>query len=190
MKRATLIITAVLAFSDGISARPVHDPVAWFSARAVQMASPARLAFPRADIRIYQWSTDLDHRTLARTILESGPMGFSHLLAGYPSLGTISTAGSEFTIRYAWQAPDRDHGRRIYLATDEPIVLLPREFRRFAEPEALMFMELRLNEGIGKLSDSVRLSVDQSRNVIELREWDRRPVQLMMVRDEMAILEE
>jgi len=68
-------------------------------------------------------------------------------------------------------------------------VLIGSEFRRFGEAERLYFIGLRLDrrgDGIGKLSDGVRLSVDQSRNVIELRDYERRPLQLVMVHDEMV----
>ena len=190
MKRATVIITAVLALGAGLSATPRRDAVAHFSARSVQMESPMRLVFPRVDINIFQWSTDFDHRTLARAIMERGPVAFSHVLAGYPAAGTVAIADREFIIRYAWQAFDRDGGRRFYFASDAPMFLMTREFRKFADPEPLLFVELRLNargEGVGKLSEPARLSVDESRNVIELREWDRRPLHLVMVRDEMGI---
>jgi hypothetical protein len=156
------------------------------------MTSPMRLNFPGVYISVFQWSTDLDHRTLARTILERGSMAFSHTLAGYPWIGSIAVADEEFPIRYAWQAFDRDGGQRIYLASDQPILLMSREFRKFADPEPLLFVELRINargEGIGRLSDAVRLSVDESRNVIELRDWDRRPLNLMMVRDELKFVD-
>ena len=154
------------------------------------MTSAARPMFPRVDIDIAQWSTDQDHRLLARTVIEQGPMAFSHVLAGYPALGWIGVGDREFTIRYAWQAFDRDGGRRIYFASDEPLLLMSREFRKFAEPEPLLFLELRLNargDGTGKLSDALRLSVDESRNVIELRDFDRRPLHLLMVHDELNI---
>ena len=192
MKRATVIIIAVLAFSVGMSAARRHDAVARFSARSVQMSSPMRLVFPRVDIAIFQWSTDLDHRTLAHAILERGTAAFSQTLAGYPWAGSIAFADEEYAIRYAWRATDRNGGQRIYLASDEPIVLMSREFRRFADPETLLFVELRLDargEGVGKLSDAARLSVDESRNVIELRDWDRRELNLVMVRDETRIVE-
>ena len=192
MKRAILVLSAVLAFSAGMSARPRHDPVAWFSARTVQMTSPMRITFPRVDIMIYQWSTDLDHRTLARTILERGPMAFSHTLAGYGWVGSIAMADQEYALRYAWQTEDRDGGRRIYLASDEPIVLVHPEFRKFADVEPLLFVELRVDargDGTGKLSEPARLSVDESRNVIELREWDRRPLHLVMLRDELKLVD-
>jgi hypothetical protein len=192
MKRRTAIVAALLLLPAGFttSASVRHDAVAQFSARAVQMASGARPTLARVDIAIGQWSTDLDHRRLARVIQEQGAMGFSHLLAGYPALGSISVFDRRFTIRYAWQAADRDGARRIYVATDEPILLASDEFLKFADPEPLMFLELRVNasgEGVGKLSDAVRLSVDESRNVIELRDYDRRPLHLAMVHDELGL---
>jgi hypothetical protein len=153
------------------------------------MASAARPVFARVDITITQWSTDQDHRRLGRALQEQGPVAFSHLLAGYPSLGSISVFDREFTIRYAWQANDRDGAQRIYVASDEPIQL-SREFAKFADPEPLVFLELRVNargDGLGKLSDSLRLSVDESRNVIELRDYDRRPLHLVMVHDELGL---
>ena len=190
MKRATVLPTAIFLTLAGIAAPAVirHDAVARFSARSVEMTSPARPLFTRVDITINQWSTDLDHRTLAHAILEQGAMAFSHTLAGYPRVGTITTGAEEFAIRYAWRAADRDRGQRVYLASDQPILLMSREFRRFADFEPLLFVELRLDargEGIGRLSDAVRLSVDESRNVIEMRDWDRRPLNLVMVRDEL-----
>jgi hypothetical protein len=56
--------------------------------------------------------------------------------------------------------------------------------RRFPDAEPLTFIELRLNRlgvGEGKLSEAARLSVDQSRDVIELRDYDVRPVHLLSV---------
>jgi hypothetical protein len=190
MKRAAAILFLVFTAGLTTSATVRYDAVARFSARSVEMTSPMRLSFRHVDIAISQWSTDLDHRLLARTFLDRGPVGFVDVLCGYPAVGTISVAGGKvFTIRYAWQAPDRDGGQRIYLASDEAISLTSPEFRKFAEMEPLYFMELRLDRfgnGEGKLSDNIRLSVDQSRNVIELREYERRPLHLVMVHDELV----
>ncbi len=190
MKRATAIVVLALIAGMSMSARARHQDVARFSARSVEMTSPARLSFRHVDIAISQWSTDQDHRLLARTFLEKGPIGFVDLLCGYPALGTIAVAGGkEVTIRYAWQAADADGGQRVYLASDEPISLTGSEMRRFDRDEPFYFVELRLDrrgDGMGKLSDHIRLSVDQSRNVIELRDYDRRPLQLVMVHDELV----
>ena len=116
-------------------------------------------------------------------------MPFVDVLCGYPSLGTIAVAGGRvFTIRYAWQVADRDGGQRIYVASDEPISLTGNALSRTLEAEPFYFMELRVDrhgDGVGRLSDAVRLSVDQSRNVIELRDFERRPLHLVMVHDEL-----
>ena len=193
MRRTTVIAGAlVLLVAAGlsVSASGRHESVARLSARSVQIASAARLMFPRVDIDIAQWSTNEDHRLLTRTVLEQGPMAFSHVLAGFPALGWIGIGDREFTIRYAWQASDRNGSRRIYIASDEPMLLMSREFRKFADPEPLLFLELRLNargDGVGKLSDALRLSVDESHNVIELRDFEHRPLHLVMVHDELNI---
>jgi hypothetical protein len=194
MKRRPVLLIALFLFTAGLttSASIRHNVVARFSARTVQMTGAARPVFARVDINIAQWSTDQDHRLLGRTIQEQGPMGVSYLLAGYPSLGTISVFDREFIIRYAWQVNDRDGGQRVYLATAEPIQLTSREFTRFADPEPLTFLELRLDnrgEGMGKLSEVTRLSVDESRNVIELRDYDGRPLHLVMVHDELNFID-
>jgi hypothetical protein len=188
MKRALTIVFLIAGAVTSVAALGRHETVARFSARNVEMTSPARLAFRHVEISISQWSTDLDHRLLANTLLEKGPVQFVNVLCGYPSLGTIAVAGGRvFTIRYAWQTADRDGGQRVYVASDEPISLTSNEFSRTLDIEPLYFMELRVDrhgDGIGRLSDPVRLSVDQSRNVIELRDFDRRPLHLVMVHDE------
>jgi len=191
MRRTTVILSALLLVSAGVatSASVRQDIVGRFSARSVELTSPVRLSFRHVDIVINQWSTDQDHRLLARTILEKGPVAFLSVLCGYPAVGSISVAGNrDITIRYAWQAADRDGGQRIYLATDEPISM--GDFRKFPETEPLTFIELRVNargDGLGRLSDAVRLSVDESRNVIEMRDFDRRPLHLVMVHDELHL---
>ena len=194
MKRTTVIagVLLVIAAAAGLSASGRRDLVGHFSARSVEMISPTRPLFARVDIQIARWSSDLEHRHLSRAILEQGPAGFAAALAGYPSVGSISVDEREFTVRYAWQSNDRDGGRRIYLGSDEPMQLMSRDFLRFADREPLLFLELRVNargDGMGKLSDPARLSVDESRNVIELRDYDRRPVHLVMVHDELDFVD-
>ncbi len=193
----TLVIAGVLLAASAVVGVPASarraDLVGRFSARIADITDPSRMTFRRVDIIVKEWSTDLDHRQLARAVQERGPVAVIDLLCGYPSLGSIVIAGDrEVTIRYAWQAADREGGERVYLATDEPITLASREFRKTLDLEPFNFVELRLNargEGTGKLSDVVQLSVDQSRNVIELRDFERRPLHLAMVRDERTLSE-
>jgi len=179
------LIAGMLAIT--VSATPRVPPVEHFTARAVESTSPARFVFRPVDIAISQWSTFTDHELLMKTLLEKGPVPYLNMLCGFAPLGTISMGGRDFPIRYAWSIDDRGGRRRIYLATDEPLSLVTPAFGPFLSHEHLTFLELRVNrngEGEGKFAEAVTLSVDQSRSVIELRDYERTSSHLVMVRSE------
>jgi hypothetical protein len=167
-------------------AAPPIAPMEHFTARAVEATAPARITFRPVDIMITRWSTFMDHLQLSRTLAEHGHVAFLSTLCGFSPVGTLSVLGGvDMPIRYAWSFEGRDGSRRIYLATDQPISLTNELARRNADAEPLTFLELRINkngEGEGKLSEAARLLVDESRNVIELRDYPNRPLHLLMVR--------
>jgi hypothetical protein len=166
---------------------PRVAPVEHLTARAVESTSPARFVFRPVDIVISRWSTFDEHDVLVTAMLERGSMSFLNTLCGFAPVGTISMGGRDFPIRYAWSIEDGVGGRRIYLATDEPLSPAHPAFGPFLSDERLIFLEVHLNrkgEGEGKFSDAVRLSVDESRSVIELREYAKGPFHLVMVRSE------
>jgi len=182
---ASALIAGMLTITAG--AAPRSTPVEHLTARAVQSTSPARFVFRPVDIVISQWSTFMDHHTLMTTLLQQGTVRFMDTLCGYAPVGTITMGERAFPIRYAWSIEDTGGGRRIYLATDEPLSLGNPTFGPFLGDERLTFLEVRVNrngEGEGKLSEVTRLSVDESRAVIELRDYAKRPLHLVMVRSE------
>jgi hypothetical protein len=168
------------------AASRITPPVEHFTARAVEATSPARINFHRVEIVISRWSTFTDHRQLMATLLMKGSVAFLSDLCGFAPAGTISIVGRpDVPIRYAWSIEERGGSRRIYLATDEPMSLGNPLLRRFPDAEPLTFIELRVSrngEGEGKMSEALQLSVDESRGVIELRDYDKRPLHLVMVR--------
>jgi hypothetical protein len=184
------LITGLLAINA--DALPRIAPVEHLTARAVESTSPARFVFHPVDIVISRWSTFDDHQVLTTMLLERGPVSFLNALCGFASVGKITMSGRDFPIRYAWSIEDVGGSRRIYLATDEPLSLAHPKFGPFLSDERLTFLELRVNrdgEGEGKLSEAVKLSVDESRSVIELGNYGRAPVHLVMVRSEGAVEE-
>jgi hypothetical protein len=182
---ATAALAAMFLLSAGAPEARRQDPIEHFVAQSASMTSPARLTLRPIDIVLYRWSTYINHRELATALTRKGPMAFLDLLCGFGQVGIISVLGApDIPIRYAWSVDEGDGGRRIYLATDERVVLEPRFFGR-TDPEPLTFVELRIDRdgvGEGKLSDTLRLSMDESRDVIELRDYARRPVHLISVR--------
>jgi hypothetical protein len=190
---ATVTLIAISTLSVGALAARRELPIEHFTAKAAVLSSPARLTLRPVDIVISRWSTYIDHRTLATSLLEKGHVAFLNLLCGFGAVGSINVVGGpDVPIRYAWSIDDRDGGRRVYLATDEPVSLTGALLRRFPDEEPLTFIELRVNrrgDGEGKLSEAARLSVDESRNVIELRDYTTRPLHLLMVHSESAFEE-
>jgi hypothetical protein len=163
-----------------------HEPVERFVAQSALMTSPSRITFRPVEVEIFEWSTALNHHELATALLQKGHVAFFNLLCGFGQVGRISVIGApDIAIRYAWSTGERRGSRRIYVATEEPVLLSGSFGSRFPDAEPLTFIELRLSgdgTGEGKLSDVARLSVDESRNVIELRDYDRRPLHLIGVR--------
>jgi hypothetical protein len=163
-----------------------HEPIERFVAQSALMTSPSRITFRPVEIEVFEWSTALNHHELATALLQKGHVAFFNLLCGFGQVGRIGVIGApDIAIRYAWSTGERRASRRIYLATEEPVSLSGSFARRFPDAEPLTFIELRLNgdgAGEGKLSEAARLSVDESRNVIELRDYDPRPLHLIGVR--------
>ncbi|HKF67266.1 MAG TPA: hypothetical protein VKB36_12065 [Vicinamibacterales bacterium] len=187
---ASALITGLLTMT--VHALPRIAPVDHLTARAVESTNPARFVFRPVDIVISRWSTLDDHHVLMTALLERGPVHFLNTLCGFAPVGTFTMGGRDFPIRYAWSIEDSGGGRRIYLATDEPVSLTNPTFGPFLSRERLTFLELRVNrrgEGDGKFSEAVGLSVDESRSVIELRDYLKGAFHLVMVRSE-ALAEE
>ena len=185
MRMVTATFATIGALGIGVLATPRNEVIEHFTAKSALMTSAARLTLRPVDIAISQWSTYDSHLALSDTLLEKGPPAFLSLLCDFGSVGTITVMDAPpIAIRYAWFREERSGSRRIYLGTDQPVPLAGAFFRRLPEAESLTFIELRINPngvGDGKLSDAASLSVDESRNVIELRDYDRRPLQLLRV---------
>ena len=186
--RRVMLSAALLAVFGGLeSTAYVRLPVAQFTGRSVVAASAARLELRRVDIVISDWSTGSDHRELVRALVDGGSRAFFNTLCGYSSRGYVSVAGGRrFTLRYAWQVLEADGGRRIFVATDEPMPLADVNVVRTADAEPLAFLELQLDRagrGIGKLSEADRLEVTEFGDVIGLRSFEVRSADLIMVEE-------
>ena len=118
-------------------------------------------------------------------VVDLGWVEFLDQLCTLEPIGSIVTIdGRDITIRYAWQVVERGGHRRVFVATDAPITLANPLTGRSSLAASFVFLELRVGvngEGEGKLSEAAQLSVDESQNVIELRDYANRPRHLVMV---------
>jgi len=188
MRMVAAMFATIGTLGIGVLATPRDEAIEHFTAKSALMASAARLTLRPVDIAIRQWSTYDSHLALWDMLIENRPAAFMTLLCTLEPVGTITVKDAPpVAIRYAWFIEERNGSRRIYLGTDEPVPLAGAFFHRLPEAESLTFIELRINPngvGEGKLSEATSLSVDENRNVIELRDYDRRPLHLLMVRSD------
>jgi hypothetical protein len=189
--RAALSMIAAAILVLGASASPRDKPEAHFTAKVGVTSGPARFALRTVDIVIDRWSPHAEHRLLETTLLEKGWVEFLDRLCTFAPVGSIVTIdGRNIAIRYAWQVVDRDGRRRVFAATDEPITLANPLVHRWAFADSFTYLELRVGangEGEGKLSEATRLSVDETQDLIELRDYANRPRHLVMVRDLLSL---
>ena len=175
-----------------VAAMPRLEPQLHLAAQIVEQTGSARPAYRPVEILVSDWSTGDTHRMLARTLLERGPLAFLDALCNLWPRGLVRVAGNrDVPIRYAWRVAERGGAERIYIASDSTIALTNSWFRSPSDAEPVVFLEVRLDRngaGVGKLSEARRLTVDESRDVIELRDYAERPAQLVMV-DRIAPVE-
>ena len=178
---ALLLVAAALS----VAAMRRSEPQVRLVAHVVESSGSARPTFRPVEIVVSDWSTAETHRMLARTFLTRGPLAFLDALCTLWPRGSIRVLDDrDVPIRYAWRVTERTGAERIYVASDAPVPLTAPWFQLKPDAEPLVFLELRLDRdgrGIGKLSEARRLTVDNSRNVIELRDYAARPAQLVMV---------
>ena len=191
MKARVAILTCSLVIASGfaLSAGRHSEPAARFTAHNAIMTSPARVSLGAVDITISRWSTDAEHRQLVRTLAQEGQIAFMNLLCGFRRVGSVTVDGERhMALRYAWETKDPDGAARVYLASDGPIRLDTTEIQQVAEPGPLTFVELRVNpqgDGEGKLAPGDWLSVDEHQNVIEISNYEQRPIDLIFVHREL-----
>jgi hypothetical protein len=134
-------------------------------------------------IDVTRWSTPAETEMLAQTLMQKGPQELLSQLQQQTPTGTIRTPDSlAYELRFAHQAPDKDGGRRIVLATDRPIGFWEARSgsRTLEYPFTVIQMQLgRDGKGTGTLSYATKVTA--SGNVIQLENFATAPVMLTQI---------
>lgn len=137
----------------------------------------------RVIMRVTRWSTEAERGLLTRTLLKSGPRELLDVLQDQKSVGTIRTPDSlGYDLRYAYQEPGEDGGRRVVLATDRPISFWEarNQPRTIDYPFTVIQMQIDKN-GEGKGTMSVATKIIARGNTIELENFASAPVMLTQI---------
>lgn len=133
---------------------------------------------------IERWSTEEERQALLQAFDKKGPDGLLSALQKMERLGTLrasSTLG--WDLRYAFQEPTEDGGRRIIVATERKVSHWQAgSDKRTDYPFTLV--ELRLDKegkGEGRLSVATKIVRSKDGKSIELENYSAEPVQLQDV---------
>ena len=136
----------------------------------------------RVIMRVQRWSTEAE-RTRLTAALQKGSDALLDALRDQRSVGTIRTPDSlGYDLRYAYQEPGEDGGRRIVIATDRPIGFWEarNQPRSIDYPFTVIQMEIG-KDGEGKGTLSLATKVMPRGNVIILENFATSPVMLTKI---------
>jgi len=184
---ATLCGAAIAAvMSSPVSAQTSGTPEK-YNANAVNMGSgPSGMT--RLLVTVERWSTAAEREKLQKALVEKGPEKLLDVLKDMPKNGYVrGTNTLGWDLRYAFQSPLPDGGRRVVLATDRPMTFneLKNQPRSVDYPFSLI--EIRFNKegvGVGKMAVRTKITISKDKQTVELENYGIEPVRLTEVRIE------
>ena len=188
---ALSIVTAVLLLAPATAPLRAQNEQLEIDAFAINMSNIATGANARVDIRIDSWSTPEEREQLIVTMLEKGSDALLKALQKSSVKGRfrIPTARPPdphhlslgLDIRYAWQVPLPDGGKRIVLAMDRYIGFgeARNQPRSIDYPFTLLQIHVdAAGKGEGKMAVATKISFDKEKKQIELENYASEPVRL------------
>lgn len=187
LKPFKLILTLTLLFLATTGIKGVADPVARYTAFAVDLGSPGRSASAgTVEIVIDRWSTGGERDRLMQALKEHGPEKLLDTLGDIPRVGYIRTPDSiGYPLRFAYREPGEDGGEEITIMTDRYIGFWESFYRPRTIDYPFTVIELHLNrngEGEGKMSLATRITADRHGDRVVLENYSAQPVLLNRVR--------
>jgi hypothetical protein len=165
------------------------------TAFAVNMSNIATGANAVVQINIDKWSTPEERERLITTMLEKGSDALLRELQKAPVKGRFRIPSARrpdphqlalgHDIRYAWQTPLPEGGRRIVLVTDRYIGFQEARSQPRSIDYPFTLMEIRVDKegkGEGKAAVATKISFDKGKKQLELENYSSEPVRLNEVR--------
>ena len=161
------------------------------SAFAISMGTVATGANQRVQIRINKWSTAEERERLITVMLEKGPNDLLKALQKESEKGRFSIpslSGPDphnlrlgHELRYTWQNPLPDGGRRIVVITDRYIGFQEARNQPRSIDYPFTLIEMRVNKegkGEGKMAVATKITFDKKQKQVELENYSSEPVRL------------
>ena len=178
------LTAALLLGTTGLAYAP--DPVARFTAFAVNLRGPGATSARTVELVVDRWSTDGERDRLMNVLKERGPEKLLDALTDIPRVGYIRTPDSlGYDLRFAHREAGEDGGEDITVITDRYVGFWESFYRPRTIDYPFTVVELHLNrngEGEGKKSQATRITADRHGDRVVLENYSAQPVLLQSVR--------
>jgi hypothetical protein len=158
-----------------------------YNATAINMGSGPAVA-GRVLIAVNRWTTAKEREALLGVFVEKGPNELLETLQRNPSTGTIRLPNTlAWDLRYAFESPLPEGGRRVVLATDRPITFREARNQPRTTDYPFTLIEIRFDKngvGVGKMSVATKITLSKDKQTMELENYGIEPVRLTEVRIE------
>jgi len=153
-----------------------------------QNLGDVRASSGRVFINVDRWSTPQERQSLLATLVEKGPNSLLSALQRSPKAGGMRLPNTlAWDLRYAYETPLPEGGRRVVLATDRPIGFNEARSQPRTMDYPFTLIEIRFNKegvGQGKMSVFTKITMSKDKQTMELENYDIEPVRLSDVRIE------
>ena len=190
-RMSTIALVGTLALTTAPSGADAQNEKVQITAFAINMSNIATGSNATVDITIDRWSTAEERENFIVTMVEQGPDALLKALQKAPVKGRFRIPGLQgrdpynlrlgHDLRYAWQVPLDEGGRRIVIATDRYIGFQEARNNSRTMDYPFTFIEIRVNkdgEGEGKMAVATKISFDKNTKTIELENYSSEPVRL------------
>ncbi|HKF45554.1 MAG TPA: hypothetical protein VKG01_20875 [Thermoanaerobaculia bacterium] len=137
-------------------------------------------------IAIQRWSTPEERQMLVDTLQKQGREALAAALAKMPVIGWIRLANTRSQdLRYAFQTPLPDGGRRVVIGTDRVVNYLEGTTASRTQHYQFSVAEIHFDKdgkGEGKLSPLAKVDIEKGTNQIEVEDYTSQPVRLLQVK--------
>jgi hypothetical protein len=184
---ATLCGAAMAAATSSRVTAQTNGAPEKYNATAVNMGSgPSGMT--RVLITVDRWSTAAERDKLLKTLMEKGPEKLLDAVQDQKKTGYVRGSNTlGWDLRYAYQTPLPEGGRRVVLLTDRPMTFAEVRNQPRSVDYPFTLIEIRFNKegvGVGKMSVRTKIVMSKDKQNIELENYGIEPVRLTEVRIE------
>jgi hypothetical protein len=157
-----------------------------YNAVAVNLnGGAAATGIQRVLISIDRWSTAAEREKLLALFVAKGPDKLLDALQDNKSVGSLRLPNTlAWDLRYAFETPLPEGGRRVVLATDRPISMREARDQPRSVDYPFTLIEIRFNKagvGEGRMAYATKIVLSKDKKTVELENFGREPVRLSEV---------